>query len=59
MTTKPTIIIGARAKRAGGRITIYYGGSQRIPNVDTIDFAGPVPIATDKNGAQYELRPGS
>ena len=50
-----------RAKRAGGRITIYgkdqAGADVRVPNVDVIECGDLTPIATDKNGDKYSLLP--
>ncbi len=55
-------IFKAKAKRAGGRITITGehedGTPFKVSNVDTIEFApgpGLVPVATDKNGDTYTL----
>lgn len=51
-----------RAKRAGGRITIYghlneHADDQpiRVPQVDVIECAALNPIATDKDGKRYTL----
>lgn len=50
-----------RAKRAGGRITIYGKGpdgqDRRVPHVDTIEASSPYPVAVDKDGARYRLLP--
>lgn len=54
-------IIGWKAKRAGGRITIYGRGEdgidRRISNVDVIECGDLTPVATDKNGEKYSLHP--
>lgn len=51
-----------KAKRAGGRITItgvdaVAGGPVKIVGVDQIEAGkrGKPPIATDKDGTEYEL----
>lgn len=58
--TMPTIH-SWRAKRAGGRITIYgtddAGADIRVPNVDVIESGDLTPVATDKNGVRYSLLP--
>jgi hypothetical protein len=50
-----------RAKRAGGRITIYaktaQGVDRRVPNVDVIEVIMTGVRATDKDGKQYGLMP--
>lgn len=64
------IVKNWKAKRAGGRITIYgenvAGQPRRVVGVDLIEAGGAtvetdsrgerlVPVATDKNGARYAL----
>lgn len=48
------------AKRAGGRITVYGeytdGTPRKVVGVDSIRAAKPWPVATDKNGVEYELQ---
>jgi hypothetical protein len=48
-----------RAKRAGGRITIYAktegGVDRRVPSVDVIEATSEGIIATDKDGTKYAL----
>lgn len=48
-----------RAKRAGGRITIYAkdekGGERRVPHVDVIEATINGVAATDKDGNIYAL----
>lgn len=48
-----------KARRAGGRITIYARGAdgrdRKVTNVDTIEAAAPFPIAVDKAGQRFEL----
>lgn len=56
------VIRNWRAKRAGGRITIYGkdGDTQndiRVANVDVIECSDIGPVATDKNGVRYSLQP--
>lgn len=50
-----------RAKRAGGRITIYGktegGDDRRIPHVDVIEAVDNGVKATDKDGNVYHLLP--
>lgn len=50
-----------RARRAGGRITIYGkaadGADRRISNVDQIEATDNGTTATDKDGATYALMP--
>lgn len=46
------------ARRSGGRITINgsrHGGTLKVPNVDTIVCRDGKVIATDKDGATYQL----
>lgn len=57
--TSPIDLFDWRAKRAGGRITIYAkdaaGAEVRVPHVDEIT-AGSPPLAVDKNGRRFALR---
>lgn len=53
------------AKRAGGRMTIYYADENGLPakvvGVDTIQGRpgpGELPVATDKHGERYYLAVG-
>jgi len=50
-----------RAKRAGGRITIYakdaQGIDRRVPHVDAIEATEGGTTATDKDGRAYALMP--
>ncbi len=51
-------VTGWRAKRAGGRITVYGridGKDTRVSNVDEIKPEGGRVVATDKNGDRFEL----
>lgn len=48
-----------RAKRAGGRITVYgtdsLGHAARVPHIDTIVPENGKVVATDKDGQRYVL----
>lgn len=50
-----------RAKRAGGRITIYAkddaGNDRRVPHVDAIEATDNGVTAIDKDGRAYALMP--
>lgn len=58
-----TVIKSWKAKRAGGRITIYgrteAGADTKVVGVDSITTDGPVDcpyvVAIDKSGARYRL----
>lgn len=49
-----------RAKRAGGRITVYgqdatSGADRKVVGVDVIEPRNGLVVATDKNGDEYVL----
>lgn len=52
-------ILGWRARRSGGRITITgsdeTGTAERWPNIDTIEKKDGSIVATNKDGETFEL----